>query len=188
MNEEDRKFMEQYDADYVSFNRLRGMPWLVRGAVEFLEKVINKESLILEIGSGSSTIWFAEKAGHIISFEDRPRWMAIVLGALATKGIENVSLNYRQGLDVLKPDAQFDVCLIDGPAVVGSYRPRSIEVVPFVKPGGYLVFDNANRPTFKRVMRGINALFWDWRADFIGNGYADNQTGAWTTTIWRKLK
>ena len=48
---------------------IKNVPLLNLATVDFLQKIITKNFKILEIGSGSSTIWFAKRVKYIVSYE-----------------------------------------------------------------------------------------------------------------------
>ena len=55
----------------------RSLPWLTDQSITFLEgfvKNIVNNPKILEFGSGSSTLFFANKSSEIVSFEHDPQW------------------------------------------------------------------------------------------------------------------
>ncbi len=45
-------------------------PWIVPAAVGWLRRRIRSDWSVLELGSGRSTVWFARRAGSVLSFED----------------------------------------------------------------------------------------------------------------------
>lgn len=51
-----------------------GLPWLTRDAIELLEQLIKPTDVLLEFGSGRSTIWFAQRCRRVISIEHHPHW------------------------------------------------------------------------------------------------------------------
>ena len=53
-------------------------PWLTRAMIENLDTWLRPDDVGLEFGSGRSTIWFAQKVGHLTSVEHHPGWYAKV--------------------------------------------------------------------------------------------------------------
>jgi len=174
-----------YDRAIRQFGELEGKPFLVKGAVDFLETVVNKESVVLEIGSGSSTIWFAERAGRVISFESDKVWFQLVWDELTAKELNNTVVYLGDDMTVLDPNDRFDICLIDGES--GSRVAFTKKTLPLMKPGGYFVFDNTqheNEIGYGEAIRIIDGLGWE-RRDFEGTGCFLSDI-IWMTTIWRK--
>src|SRR3990167_9685848 len=55
--------------------KLDSKPWLTDEAIQFLDKFLKEApKIVLELGSGGSTVWFAERAYNLISFEHDIRW------------------------------------------------------------------------------------------------------------------
>lgn len=159
---------------------LEGLPWIEAGAITLLDKVINKNSSILEIGSGSSTIWFARKAGNVLSFEHNELWYNLVKDELNHLGINGVSLEYKpnypkKGLPKIK--GKFDIVLIDGPT---EGRNSPIEVgIKHIKPGGYFVLDDSQREElYAEGLQLLEKQGWQ-KWDFNKAGYVRH------TTVWK---
>jgi predicted O-methyltransferase YrrM len=131
---------------------LKPIPWLAPDVIERLESLIQPDWEILEHGSGGSTLWFAERAKSVTAFEDDPDWQMIV----RSKAPENVTV-YSAVDGVSLTFNNFDLCLIDGEPV--RHRVRWIEdAVQLVKPGGWVVLDNANRPEYAEERKALHAL------------------------------
>ncbi len=151
-------------------------PWLVHEAIIFLEAILTKESLVLETGSGGSTIWFANKARSVLSFEHNKIWYRNVKETLEQKKIKNVDLRYapdypKKGLDL---KGTFDVILIDGRGREKSF----MSILKNLKVGGYLILDNAERPKYKNIIRIMSSLGYP-RMIFVEG---------WSTIFWRKME
>lgn len=130
-------------------------PKLNRKTVEFLEKVITPTSVILETGSGNSTIWFGKRVNRVVSLESDRDWGKRVKNHLKKEGIENVRLYLDKHYDVKELNAvlkeqdliQYDIVLHDGPTPLLRRWALVWRIVKFVKPGGYLILDDTHRLT-----------------------------------------
>lgn len=49
-------------------------PWLCRDAIVILEKLLSKDDLVLEFGSGRSTKSFSKRCKYVYSIEHNPDW------------------------------------------------------------------------------------------------------------------
>src|SRR5262245_38432029 len=67
-------------------------PWLSTGAIDFSSNVLSRSSIVLEWGSGRSTLWFAKRAGRIVSVEHHPGWFETVKQKVDLQGLSNVDL------------------------------------------------------------------------------------------------
>ena len=140
-------------------------PWMVRDAVRFLDRAIRPEWVVLELGSGASTAWFAARAKSVLSFENDPAWHHRV-SAPANCRIELASLEDTllrvQGM----PDDSFDLVVVDSNEEPGIGRVDFARAAASkVRHGGLLVFDDLDREEHPAG----DSLFADWEAHrFIG--------------------
>lgn len=137
---------------------LEAIPWLAPRVVARLEEIVQPDFEILEHGSGGSTLWFAERCQHVTAVENNPDWQQIV----TMFAPENVSLYTSMGsIEVSQrlDKGLFDLLLIDGEPV--EDRAKWITAAQnLVKPGGWVVLDNANRPEYvdeREVLKQIAA-------------------------------
>lgn len=189
----------------------RGIPWLTFGAIEFLEQRLRPDMRVFEYGSGDSTIFFASRVAAVFSVEHDPAWSRHVTDALAARGLTTATTllvepspggdaaagdpadpdaytssdagcagrNFRAYAAAIDShaDGEFDVILIDGRA-----RPSCLKhALPKLRPGGLLVLDNAERPSYSYIHNRLDALGWP-RYDFSGAGPASRHF--WKTAAW----
>ena len=121
------------------------IPWFTYPAIDFLDGVVRPEWTVFEWGSGNSTLWWAARTAHVVSVEDDAAWYAEVVKQVRP----NSASLFKQGSDYFDAiraysDASFDVIVIDG-----SSRNDCARVAPDkLKPGGIIVFDNADGSEF----------------------------------------
>lgn len=53
-------------------------PWITFAAIRFLENVLHRGMRVFEYGMGGSTLFFAKRAGEVVSVDHDPMWMARV--------------------------------------------------------------------------------------------------------------
>lgn len=134
-------------------------PHTAPGGIEVLRLKINKHSKILETGAGISTLWFAQQAASVESFEHAEDWFKFVLGELKARGLNNVSLHLdpdypKRGLDGLKD--KFDIIFIDGRG-----RCKSILTsAKYLKPRGLIILDDADRDHYSEGKAYLDSLGW----------------------------
>lgn len=186
------------------------VPWITFGAQAWLEQYLQPGTSVFEWGSGGSTLYFARRAHRVVSVEHNPDWHRAVQAALAASGIANCEyllreprrrpwarhLPYNGGTYVSRtfaehrdltfrayarqiaayPDRSFDLVVVDGRARAACLRlaPRKI------KPGGFLLLDNAERPDYQPAMARLARFA---RQDFCGRG--PRLVEEWQTTVWR---
>lgn len=179
-------------------------PWLTSMAVGILGGWLDGGDTVFEWGSGKSTTWFAEHAGHVVSVEHDPSWYAIVGDRLerspqatlerylveTTEGATDSTRNDYVAVIDLTDDETVDVVLVDG-----LHRDEcALRAVRKVRPGGLLVIDNADwyfrtgtRTPASRRLRTIWSASWaqfdssvsTWRRIVTTNG-------VWDTVFWIK--
>lgn len=154
-------------------------PWLVEGAIDLLSYLtfLDPEMKIFETGAGGSTLWFARRAKYVVTLEHSKKWFNKVEEALKAGKFGNVNLIWdpdypKRGIPVPEKEV-YDIMLIDGRGRVQSILTGH----PALKPGGYLILDNSERPRYKKAIKFLTNSSWP-RIDFIDK---------WQTTFWRKI-
>jgi glycosyltransferase involved in cell wall biosynthesis len=130
----------------ISYERRRpDHPWLTRDAIALLEGYLSPDHRGYEWGSGNGSIWFARRSGSLVSVEHNPRWYEIVRRQIEAQAIRNIDYrlvpeqSYTSVIDAFD-DGRFDYVLVDG-----LFRDVAfLKSIPKVKPGGWIIFDNAN--------------------------------------------
>jgi len=191
----------KYNPDDIKSVRYRlsemtGKPWLVKESIKFIEEHINKDSIVLEFGAGASTVWFAERAKKVYSFETNKVWWKVIKEELLKKGLsDNVALYYGnvedyldnrlcgEGFSSMLCGDEIDLALID---YQSPSRFKALKkAVEYMKTGGYLVLDNSNRvKKYAKSLWFMGRLGWK-SFEFYGTGYSPYGK-SWKTTIWRK--
>jgi hypothetical protein len=69
-------------------------PLMHKHEYEFIEKYLNKNDILLEWGSGNSTLYFSDLVTKIISIEHDNDWINNIQIGINTYNIPNIELNY----------------------------------------------------------------------------------------------
>ena len=77
----------------------RPIPWLTYSAIHQLQKTLRPDDRVVEIGSGNSTLWFAERVAEVRSIETDSEWAQRVNEMLAAAGRENAKVVYAPNFD-----------------------------------------------------------------------------------------
>jgi predicted O-methyltransferase YrrM len=159
-------------------NKLQPIPWLHPDVIAHLESLIQPDWDIIEHGSGGSTLWFAQRCKSVTAFESDPDWEAIVKKQ-APENVRVVSQGTYRG--IVAPDAiEYDFLLIDGEPV--KERCQWIEAAPqLVRPGGWVVLDNCNRPEYTREREALQKI----AAEFLTINGNEGQTQYLMTEFYR---
>lgn len=150
--------------------KLADKPWLPDDAILFLSYLVTLKSKVIETGSGGSTIWLARRCAELVSYENKRKYYNAVSKKLA--GHDHVSVIHDPKYPERGPKFipfRPDIALIDGRG-----RVQSIKIIlPKMRPGGYIILDNAERDRYKPAIKMLNkypkAIFRD----------------RWTTIFWR---
>ena len=175
-------------------------PWLVAEAVSLLETWLRKGDIVVEFGSGRSTLWLAARVARVISVEHDPTWYARVEAQLETANVHNVEYHYVpipasanahvQEAAYLRPvnealTGSADMILVDGILRDAA----AVWALEHVRHGGIVVIDNVNRylpratrspaslgpdgraPTER--WRAVAATVAGWRQAWFSNGVTD---------------
>jgi predicted O-methyltransferase YrrM len=136
-----------------------GLPWMPYSVIDFLDRWIDSGTLVYEFGSGGSTLFFARRAGKVVSLENNERWANAVKQQVADDGLTNVDLRFVSA-DFSRPetvaDSEFyraipvehaDMIVIDS---IDHYTHGSRPVLfhradELIRPGGLIVLDDAWR-------------------------------------------
>jgi hypothetical protein len=188
-------------------------PWLTFPAISFLKRSLTPHMRVFEFGAGGSTLFFARHAGEVVSVEHDASWGRKVQAALSELGLSRARVllappepngmvnefdpadpagcissaeqyrgqsfhNYVAQVDAW-PDNHFDLIVVDGRARPACVR-RSL---PKVKPGGWLLLDNAERPRYQPALAELALSGWTKR-DFSGPG--PYHPAFWRTWAWQK--
>jgi predicted O-methyltransferase YrrM len=161
-------------------------PWIVPASIGWLRRRIRSDWSVLELGSGRSTAWFAQRAGRVVSFEDNEFWAGQTRDRLRGLGLDNVELRVGPVEGLAEeipglPDASFDLVVIDfleAPAVTRIDVLK--QAMKKVAPHGLLLLDDSDRPGYREAYE----LLSGWRERRF-TGVKDEWPEACETTIFR---
>jgi predicted O-methyltransferase YrrM len=162
-------------------------PWIVPAAIGWLRRRLRRDWSVLELGAGRSTVWFARRAGHVLSLEDNEFWAGQTRDRIRELGLTNVELRAGpiEGLPAAVaglPGDSFDLVVVD---FLESPQLTRIDALgpamEKVKPGGYLLLDDSDRPGYAEAYE----LMAGWRERRF-SGVKDEWPEACETTVFRK--
>jgi Methyltransferase domain len=143
------------------------IPLLTYPCIEFLRGRIGKSLDVFEYGSGSSTLWWADRVRSVISCEHDRQWYDKAKQAIPG----NVTLLFRElgsgeyAKEILNYEDRFDLIVIDGRDRVNCAR-NSLKAL---KNSGVIIWDDTERADYSA---GINFLKTSGfrKVDFWGFG------------------
>jgi len=156
-----------------------GDPHLPDKVIAMMDEKLNKESIVLETGVGSSTTWLAQRVKKLVSFEHNINWYLLVLEELKSKGFKNFEMRFdplypKEGISSV--NGLFDLIIVDGRG-----RGKTIKTAyNLLKPGGFLILDNSEMEKWASWINFLDGLGWK-RKDVR---YRDSAVDK--ATVWEK--
>lgn len=190
-----------------------GLPWLTIAATRFLRACVREGMHVWEYGCGGSTRFLLERGACVWSVEHDDQWLRAVEDALdatarsrwvgafvppetrgdgrrpavdapdgyASSDPAVLGLSFESYVRAIErePDESFDAVIVDGRA-----RPSCLlAAVPKLRPGGWLLLDNAERPNYARAQAEVAALGFSSSA-LDGPGLYNRYF--WRSTAWQR--
>lgn len=131
------------------------IPWFTYSATCFLKERLPGDAKVFEYGSGSSTLWWAERAAEVYSVEHNQKWRDKLTSELP----HHVRLIHRklgEGYEssVLITGEKYDLIILDGrnrdKCLAHSLRALSKR--------GVIIFDDSNWKKYQKTISYIRSL------------------------------
>ena len=137
-----------------------GLPWIAKSAIDFLQGyAINKDTRILELGGGGSTVYFKNRGANIKCLESSKQWAVKISNKCL--GIRTGNLNISvfdydvKNIEYFKRSAYFkqiaseeyyDIILVDNYEKDEDLRTACFyEAEKAIKQGGIIILDDSWR-------------------------------------------
>jgi hypothetical protein len=146
------------------------LPWYTYPAIDYLKQLNFSDKTVFEYGAGNSTLFWSALAHRVISVESNLQWYERIRSGIESK--PNAAIYHHEDqsayIQEISKHGSFDVIVIDG-----IHRTECAqEAVKRLKPGGMIIFDNADRfidaARFLRDanlieidMFGVGPLLWE---------------------------
>jgi hypothetical protein len=179
------------------------VPWTTQASIKTFRKILTKNMIGFEYGSGNSTVFFAKHLKHLTSVEHNQDWFNIVKGNLEKFGLTNVDYHFipmgkkedkeysfYQDFTLTENDFQIRTEYHDYFSFIKKYpdnhfdfiivdgRARvecCLNAIGKLKSAGIFVLDNSDRGRYKPVFKVLE----NWKQ-------VTTTTGLFDTTIWFK--
>ena len=135
-------------------NEITAYPWLHNDVVQRLAQIVKRRMTVVEHGCGGSTLWFAERVKKVFTVESDYEWAK----EIERRAPNNVSVIRKSG-EIPPGLPECDLLFVDG-----EHPTRGLYIAAahhMVKPCGWVVFDNANRPEYARQRANLLELCGD---------------------------
>lgn len=156
------------------------LPWLPFEVIRRMDRVLTPASRVFEYGGGGSTLWFAQRAGEVVTVEHDRTWFDLLDARCAS--LTNVRLLHEPepksaGYTAAAVGGEWDLVVVDGRERVACVR----EAMGSVVPGGMLVLDDTERAKYQLAFE----LLADWRCETV-RGLAVMKPMPAQSTIWTR--
>ena len=121
------------------------LPWISYRAMQKINKILTPDSVLMEFGSGMSTVWYSQRCKKVVSIEDNEQWYTKIDKEFKRRKINNVDYNLLMNENYYQldefADASFDFIVVDG-----SERGKCVaSALKKLKPKGYVYLDNSDK-------------------------------------------
>jgi hypothetical protein len=179
------------------------VPWTTQASIKTFRKILTKDMIGFEYGSGNSTMFFAKHLKHLTSVEHNQEWFKLVRENLQKLDLvnvdyhfipmekkENKEYSFYQDYTLTVRDFQIRTEYHDYFSFIKKYpdnhfdfiivdgRARvecCLNAIPKLKSNGIFVLDNSDRDRYKPVFTVLK----EWK-------HVTTTTGLFDTTIWFK--
>jgi predicted O-methyltransferase YrrM len=149
-----------------------GRPFMGEAEIRLIRRYLRIDDVMLEWGSGGSTLEFSRHVARYCSIEHDPEWHARVRAAVEARGVANVTLllvppnlpldglpnyartpeeRYTQFKDYIEAVGGFDVAQFDRVLIDGRSRPEcAARVLPRLAPGAIVFIHDFFNPKYDR--------------------------------------
>ena len=122
------------------------LPWWPAPVIRVVAGLIKPDWQVLEFGSGRSTLWLAEHAGHVTAMEDHPEWYKRVTTEILSRNITNVDYRFARDMDRYSVPEGLPAASIDFAIIDGSARSRCLQTAfDLIRPGGLIYLDDSDK-------------------------------------------
>lgn len=125
----------------------KALPWVTYSFIDFIKERINKNQHIFEYGSGSSTIFYAERAASVTSVEHDKGWFDSVKNS-SPANAEMIFCHLEKDGEYAKKatllNKTFDIIIVDGRDRVNCCK-YSVDALSL---NGVLVLDDSEREVY----------------------------------------
>ena len=144
-------------------------PWLAPAASVAIDKFLTSSMDVLEFGSGGSTLFFADRAKSVLSFETLDHWYPEVAACKPDNVWLHLVKTYEEILPIIG-ERMFDLCLVD---ICNISRPDLVRLsMKHVKSPGLVVLDNFSAEYSNGCLAEFAGLKQEnyYDQNFVGSG------------------
>lgn len=169
------------------------LPFWPYDAIEWLAAALPPRAHVFEYGGGGSTLWLEDRGATVTVTEHDGEWYkalasrltadatllfrpATSVGTITSRRVRGYFDEYAAAIDDQR-DGSLDLVIVDGRARVECVR----RAMPKVKPGGLLLFDDADRLRYRPAVKKLAG--WERH---VFSGLKPGQRFPAYTSVWKR--
>lgn len=134
-------------------------PQWAPASIPVIEKLLSKEKVVFEWGTGLSTPWIAERAKFVFTMDDDHNWRRRINAICQRMNISNVDFSvyheseekYLEAIYWFSEMGGIDIAIVDGVRRSESFKTA----IKYVKVNGLIIFDDFERYDFEGQLRNF---------------------------------
>lgn len=188
-------------------------PWIALSSITFLERILEKNMLVYEYGSGGSTLFFASHVKEVVSTEHDQAWYRDVIKQINENNLSNCRVRlieptpmlHSDNTNIADPDDYVSdddkyrgMSFINYASSIDEFPDEYFDVILIdgrarpscfkhsekkLKKGGYLILDNAERSYYHFIHDTLKEKRW---RKYDHYGLFPYQSHFSETCIWQK--
>jgi len=160
------------------------VPWWTYSSIQFIDQTISSHADILEVGGGSSSIFWANRGNRVVTLESNPQWIETIrsLTTSTSSRIEIVQIEEEtpECISMTIGNQKFDVVINDG---AGDRIQIADLLLESLKPSGIMIWDNSERSEYADKIHQIKNCGWK---ELVFSGLGPINAYASSTSIFYK--
>lgn len=123
------------------------LPWVTYSFIDFIKGRLNRELVVFEYGSGSSTLFYAQKVKRVVSVEHDQSWYNKIVGSKPSNAemiFTQLSTDGEYARKASTLNEKFDIIIVDGRDRVNCCK-YSLDAL---SPRGVIVLDDSERSAY----------------------------------------
>ncbi len=154
------------------------LPWYNYAIINFLKERVKSDFSVMEYGSGSSTIFWADNCKNVCTLELKQEWFELA----KKENRDNIDIKlitnqakFAESIAVFKQ--KFDMIIVD------SYDRFSCikQALEYLNNEGVIMLDNSERENYRKIFEMMKELKWKW---LTFSGIGPFRTSSSSTTIF----
>ena len=123
------------------------LPWVTYSFIDFIKGRLNRDLVVFEYGSGSSTLFYAQRVKRVVSVEHDQSWYNKIVGTKPSNAemiFTQLSTDGEYARKAATLNEKFDIIIVDGRDRVNCCK-YSLDALT---PRGVVVLDDSERSAY----------------------------------------